>query len=393
MKNEKILVTSFQSLTATSAGGIGQLGYKLSEEFHKRQLLKNFVVSSTGKFKTPFPSSPVSFWSKYYLFLINNFGSYINLAPHVSRYIQEYLFDLFCAEHVDSSLTKIVVTTPYLQHTFSKAKKLGIKIYFIPGNPEDNYIADLVTEENKKYNIAEDDAYTYKKRLEFYNQSLPFIDAFITYSSLMEETYRKAGHGEKIISVRGYLKPQFKNTPAKNTSVNTKFKVVFLAYSVLLKGLQYVLEAWQDLQHEDMELHVGGLIDKNVQKIIDKNYSGLKNVYYHGHIVNVPAFLNDKSVYILTSIIDGAPVTVLEAMHSNLPVIVSENCGTKDIIEENKTGWVIPIRDVVSIKEKIRAAWRNAEHTRQMGTLAKSVIDNYNMGEFVTSLANVITND
>ena len=48
-KKKKILVVSFQSLTANSAGGMARLGYYLSEELHKRGLLKELIVHSKGK--------------------------------------------------------------------------------------------------------------------------------------------------------------------------------------------------------------------------------------------------------------------------------------------------------------------------------------------------------
>jgi glycosyltransferase involved in cell wall biosynthesis len=391
MKKESVLVVSFQSLTARSAAAIGQLGYKLSEELHSRSSLKAFVVSSKGKFKTVFQSHPVSVLSKYYLYLINNFAK--GLAPHKSRYLQEYLYDLCCALHIDRTITKLVVTTPYLYRTFKRAKKLGIRIYFIPGNPEDNYIARLVNEENERYNIREDDAYTYKKRLNYYNKSLPLIDKVITFSSVMESSYRKAGYGDKIIDLRGYLKPEEPTEELKDSKPVAVFKVSFLAYVVLLKGLQYVLEAWKDLQNEGMELHIGGVIDTNVQTIIDENYSDLQNVYYHGKISDVHSFFKDKSVYILPSLIDGAPVSVLEAMQNGVVPIVSENCGTKDILEDGASGWIVPTKSSECIKSKVLEAFHNREKTREMGEYARSRISSYDMDTFARTLADKIIND
>lgn len=392
----KILVITFQSLTQNSAAGIGRLAYSLAERLHQRGRLQSLIVSSKGKFITAFPSSPVSFWSRYYLYAINKFGKYINLKPYVSRYIQELLYDRFCMQHIDASLHAIVVTTPYLYHTFRKANKLGVKIYFIPGNPEDNFIKELVQEENGKYNIVQNDAYTYKPRLRYYNNSIPLIDHFLIYSSLMEKTYRDAGHGAKIISTRGYLKPVFNNEVIETTGRNAPapFKVSFLAYTVLLKGLQYLLEAWKALQDiPSMELHIGGLIDKNVQQIIDRDFVGLKNVHYHGHITDIPSFFADKSIYVLTSLIDGAPVSILEAMHCGLPVICTENCGTKDILEEGKSGWIIPIRDAESIKTCLLAAYNNRERTAEMGQYARSVMEHYTIDGFLDQLADIVTQE
>ncbi|HRO42893.1 MAG TPA: glycosyltransferase [Flavipsychrobacter sp.] len=388
MKN-KILVASFESLTATSAGGIGHLGYKVAKELHQRERLKKFVVSAKGKFETPFSSSPVSFTSRYYLFLLHRLEKLFNIQIYKSRYLQEVLYDHFCSFHLDKTVTTLVTTTPYLFQTFQKARKLGITIYFIPGNPEDNYIAQLVHEENAKYNIQEDDAYTYLNRLNYYNKSLPLTNYIITYSALMEESYRKKGYGDKLISTRGYLKPDF--SKHKTTSgQQSVFKVSFLAFTVLLKGLQYLLEAWKDLQHLNIELHVGGPIDKNVQNLIDEQYSDLKNVFYHGRVTDIPSFFENKSLYVLPSIIDGAPVTILEAMHCSVPVIVSDNCGTKDIVAEGKSGWVVPNRNAVAIKEKILEAYHDPQRTAEMGRNGKEILDNYNMQDFVTTLADIV---
>ena len=79
----KVMVISFQSLTATSGQGMARLGYILSKELHRRGLLKTFVVHSKGKFETPFPSEPVSFFSRYYLFILNKLNNIFNFKTHL----------------------------------------------------------------------------------------------------------------------------------------------------------------------------------------------------------------------------------------------------------------------------------------------------------------------
>ena len=146
----KVMVISFQSLTATSGQGMARLGYILSKELHRRGLLKTFVVHSKGKFETPFPSEPVSFFSRYYLFILNKLNNIFNFKTHQFRFLQERLFDWFCAKKIDDSIDIVFATQPYLKRTFRKAKKLGIKTIVLSGTPEDNYMYDIVSEENKK---------------------------------------------------------------------------------------------------------------------------------------------------------------------------------------------------------------------------------------------------
>src|SRR5690606_30429051 len=150
---------SFQSLTANSGQGMARLGHSLSQELHRRGLLDAFVVHSKGKFDTPFPSVPVSPLSRYYLYLINKFSKSFKVRAHKSRFFQELLFDWFCAQKLDSSIDILFATQPYLKRTFRKAKQLNIKTILLSGTPEDDYIYNIVSEENKKLGVTETDAY------------------------------------------------------------------------------------------------------------------------------------------------------------------------------------------------------------------------------------------
>ena len=102
-------------------------------------------------------------------------------------------------------------------------------------------------------------------------------------------------------------------------------------------------------------------------------------------------FFADKSLYVLSSIIDGAPVTILEAMHCGVPVIVSSNCGTKDIVEEGVTGWVVENKNAAMIAQRILEAYQNRAKTEEMGKKGKAVLDAYDMHNFVSQLAGIVT--
>ncbi|HXS36861.1 MAG TPA: glycosyltransferase family 4 protein [Flavipsychrobacter sp.] len=391
---KKILVASLQSLNAHSGAGMARIGYHLSLELHKRDLLKYFIVSSKGKFTTTFPSHPVSFFSRYYLFVLNKLNKLIHFKNYKFRFIQELLFDWFLSLRIDNSISTIVSTNAYLYRTNKKAKKKGIQVYFIPANPEDNFIYNLVKEEQKKLNLSFTDAYTYKKRLEYYNKSLKYVDKIIATFPSTYEQYSKSGTQDKLINIPGHLKSDFK--PAKPlVKLNTDtYNVAYLAYSVLLKGLQYLMEAWKEIIQkggtENMHLYIGGDIDSSIDEYIKTTFSNLKNVHYSGHISNVPEFLKDKDLFVVPSLIDGGPVTALEAAHYGIPVIITRNCGAREFFE-NGSGWVIPIQDAESIKGNILWAYRHREEARQMGIDAKQKLDNYK-ATFITDIADMLQN-
>jgi len=75
-------------------------------------------------------------------------------------------------------------------------------------------------------------------------------------------------------------------------------------------------------------------------------------------------------VVVLPSIEDGFSYVPLEAMASGVPVIVSVNAGASELVEEGRTGFVVPIRKPEAIAAAIEVLYRDPERRRSMGTAA-----------------------
>ena len=205
------------------------------------------------------------------------------------------------------------------------------------------------------------------------------------------ESYLKVHGGDKVVNIPGHLKPDFKPVSITPKVDRKEYHACYLAYTVLLKGLQYLLTAWEHIMSQpgtqDMYLHIGGKLDGMMDGYIKKNYSQIRNVIYEGHISDVPSFVKDKDILIVPSIIEGGPVTALEAAHYGVPVIITRNCGSRDFFEHENSGWVILIRDAKAIEDKILFAYNNRQIAIQAGSKAKTKLDNYT----TDSLINAIT--
>lgn len=394
---KKVMVVSFQSLTATSGMGMARLGYILSKELEERGLLKTFVVHSKGKHDTPFPSEPVSALSRYYLFILNKLDKVFHFKIHKFRFLQEMLFDWFCAKKIDNSISILFVTQPYLKRTFKKAKQLGIKTILLSGTPEDNYMYDIVSEENKKMGSTEIDSYTYDKRNKYFNDAMAYLDVVIGSLPTAYKTYAvsKVFKGRNI-QLTGHMTPDFpKYDINERKSPAGKFVIGFLAFTVVLKGLHYLLEAWKQIMDEDKledaELIIGGPIHPIVAEYIERNYKDIPHITYTGQVTDIPGFMKQLDLFAAPSLIDGAPVSALEAAHYAVPVLITDNAGSSELIERGKGGgYVIPIRDAEAIKEKILWAYNNREENARIGLNAKENMDNYSFENFITEVGNFI---
>jgi glycosyltransferase involved in cell wall biosynthesis len=394
MENKKsILVVSFQSLTKHSAGGMARLGYYLSKELDQRGLLNDFIVHSKGKFDTAFASSPVSWFSRYYLYLINALTKKLKLTPYKSRFLQEKLYDRLCAMRIRDDIKILFTTNAHMKRTFRKARKKGIKIIYIPANPEENYIYDLVTDEQLKLGIEITDAYTYQPRLDYYNTSMRYVDEVIGTYPTVYTSYAASATTAKVSQINGHLMPDFGDIQvAKKNSHKDVYKVGYLGQTVVLKGLHYLLEAWEKIMKEQpgakAELYVAGLINPELKEYINDRFKNLRNVHYYGYLTDVQEFIRDKDVFVVPSLIDGGPYTALEAAYYGLPVIITENCGSSELLGREESGcWIIPIKDSEAIKERILWAEQHREEALLKGSYAKKNLDQYNMNELISRVA------
>lgn len=168
---------------------------------------------------------------------------------------------------------------------------------------------------------------------------------------------------------------------------SSTFKVVYAAHTVLLKGLHYLLKAWHEFKGQGELIVIGG-IDPAVKNIIDRDFSNLTHVKFIGVVQGIDSYIKDASVLVCPSLIDGGPVTVLEAMRYGVPAILTEACGVKDFIRDGETGWIIPSANEHELLKKITWCSENREEARTMGIRAQRELQQYDFDAFIEKIGN-----
>jgi len=105
------------------------------------------------------------------------------------------------------------------------------------------------------------------------------------------------------------------------------------------------------------------------------------SVIFMGFIPNdeLPQYLVSIDVYVSTSLSDaGLAASTAEAMACGLPVIITDFGDNRKWVEDGVNGFVVPVKDPVSLAEKIVYLLKNEDIRRKFGEINRKIIEERN---------------
>lgn len=157
-------------------------------------------------------------------------------------------------------------------------------------------------------------------------------------------------------------------------------------YESLIRAFRMVADC-----HPDWVLNIYGDGHRRVtlQKLItDMQLEG--NVYLRGNTTQVQEKMYESSIFVLSSIFEGLPLVMLEAMSCGLPVVSYEcPCGPKDIITDGVDGFLVPTGDEQMLAEKICYLIENPNIRTQMGVAVLKKSENYHIDKIIPMWMNL----
>ncbi|MHB1953072.1 MAG: glycosyltransferase family 4 protein [Sulfobacillus sp.] len=147
-----------------------------------------------------------------------------------------------------------------------------------------------------------------------------------------------------------------------------KFSVLFVGSIEQRKGLSYLLRAYETFAGRGTSLTLVGSAPRDYRALLP--WEDLFTYVPHVSQQLLPLYYNRADVFIFPSLIEGMGLVVLEAMASGLPIITTPN-GPGDIVRDGVDGFVVQIRDVAALVEKLEFLRVNPERRRLMGENAR----------------------
>jgi len=267
-------------------------------------------------------------------------------------------------------------------YSLRKAKEKGIITVLERGSSHIEFQRNILKEEYKKYGFKPKLPHPkiVAKELEEYKET----DYISIPSSYVRRTFLEKGVPErKLIQVPyGVDLSGFKQMPKRDDV----FRVIFVGGMSLRKGVHYLLQSFTELNIPNSELILVGSmndeikpffkkyeVEKSKKQEINKSINQGSRIRFIGHIPQkeLYKYYSQGSVFVIMSIEEGLALVQPQAMACGLPVICTTNTGGEDIIRDGKDGFVIPIRDVDTLKEKLIYLYENPDVLREMSKSAK----------------------
>jgi len=165
-----------------------------------------------------------------------------------------------------------------------------------------------------------------------------------------------------------------------------KFIVINVANLRPVKNQKLLLDMAAELKGKNIDLLlviVGeGIERRKLEKIIrEKEIEN--NVLLTGRKENVGEYLCASDLFVLVSLWEGMPGSVMEAMACSLPVISTDVGDIKELVENNINGYIIGNNSEKELMKKVVYLYNNRNEVDKFGKKSFLKIKNYSFGKMI----------
>ncbi len=308
------------------------------------------------------------------------------LHPSIGRWASELLhahFSKKLASCVPSTCDVFIGLSSLCFEALVKGNEYGVFTVVDHGSVHQRVEKQVLLDECSLLSIPTQEVVPSEWLIEKEDAEFEVADCVSVLSSVAERTLIEEGVPREKIMINncGVCLSDFRPLP----KADNVFRIIQCSAITPTKGIHYLLQAFCELELPNSELwFIGrGKEASPLISIIERYRTD--NVFFKGAYpqAELPEIYAQGSVFVLPSLVDGFGMVVPQAMACGLPVIVTENVGASDLVVEEKNGFIIPIRDVQALKDKLLRLYENRDLLVEMSKNAiASVSKGYTWNDY-----------
>jgi glycosyltransferase involved in cell wall biosynthesis len=308
--------------------------FKLKNETLPDALIKTFPWVQTPFMAFPFmqhlPRSVIREWENL---------SAITFGDYVARNLPE------CDLYVGLSGSALPAG--------KKAHQRGAKFVCDRGSSHIRAQDELLREEHAQWNmpfVGIDPRTTAREESEYEEADCITVPSTFVYRTFVEQgvsanKLRLLPYGVNLSRFQPVDKPD-----------SQRLDILFVGGMSLRKGVQYLVQAYQKIKHPAKSLTFVGAPSESLIKTLTARGLWPEDSIVLGHMpqAELKKVMSRSHVLVLPSIEDGFGLVMAQAMACGCPVVASKHTGAEDLITDGEDGFIVPVRDVGALTDKLQ---------------------------------------
>ena len=142
----------------------------------------------------------------------------------------------------------------------------------------------------------------------------------------------------------------------------------------------------RNIQISNLLLQGNGPLERHLKKLVS-TFNLERNFLFAGNINHntLLKYYQNATVYVLPSYREGLPTTLLEAMSCGLPVVATAISGISDVIDDYKTGLLVPTNSPEKLANAILMLIEDSKLRGEIASNARNMFRNTYDWDIITS--------
>tara|TARA_B100001057_G_C22561416_1_gene837461 strand:- start:79 stop:768 length:690 start_codon:yes stop_codon:yes gene_type:complete len=125
----------------------------------------------------------------------------------------------------------------------------------------------------------------------------------------------------------------------------------------------------------------------SLKKSTLKKWDNEKIINWKGWINNIESVLKETDIICLPSYREGLPKSLIEGAAFGLPIVTTDTVGCRDVVEDGVNGFLVPIKNVDELVNKLSQLIKNKTLRKKMGRESHKIA----LSKFSSSIINAQT--
>jgi len=228
-------------------------------------------------------------------------------------------------------------------------------------------------------------------------RELQMVDSFVaTTAEIKEGLLRDGFPEEKIRRITNFIDmSEFRPVPGSEKEklrnalgLGDHPTVIFSGRFIERKGVTFLLDAWRDIavtfpNARLILLGSGPLLDEMRRKALQLEIADA--VQFRGHVHEIADFLRAADIFVLPSLQEGMPNSLLEAMACGLPPVATRIGGVVDIIRNGENGVLVEAGDGKALTAGLRRLLADKKFTDDIAENAlRTIQDMFSLDSIIS---------